>query len=138
MPWGMRVLPLPWVLAGLLLGGCAATAPRGGDAPVRVAGAPAHGQTGVASYVGAAYEGRRTASGVRFDGAALAAAHRTLPFGTRMRVTNLRNDRSVVVTVVDRGPYREGRVIDVSRRAARDLGFECAGTTRVRLNVVGH
>jgi rare lipoprotein A len=86
--------------------------------------------------VGGAYEGGRTASGATFDGHALVAAHRTLPFGTRVRVTNLANDRDVVVTIVDRGPFRKGRVIDVSRRAARELGFEKAGTTRVRLEVL--
>jgi rare lipoprotein A len=66
----------------------------------------------------------------------LTAAHRTLPFGTRVRVTNLENGRSVVVTITDRGPFRKGRVIDVSRRAAGKLGFLREGTTRVRVEVV--
>ncbi len=135
MPVGMRA-HLPLLLsAALALGGCAATAPppRSATPPAAVSGRV---QTGVASYVGRAYEGRRTASGVRFDGDALAAAHRTLPFGTRVRVTNLANDHAVVVTVVDRGPFHAGRVIDVSRRAAHELGFERAGTTKVRLEVL--
>jgi len=118
-----------WFLAALIVTGCASTAPR--DVP-RIDTV----EVGVASYVGAAYEGRPTASGVRFDGQSLTAAHRTLPFGTRVRVTNLVNDRSVIVTIVDRGPFREGRVIDLSRRAARELDFERAGTTRVRIEVL--
>ena len=67
---------------------------------------------------------------------ALTAAHRTLPFGTHVQVTNLSNGRSVVVTITDRGPFARGRVIDVSRRAARKLAFLRDGTTRVRLEVV--
>jgi rare lipoprotein A len=117
------------ILAALLVTGCAANAPH------EVARVDAV-EVGVASYVGEAYEGRPTASGGHFDGQSLTAAHRTLPFGTRVRVTNLANGRAVVVTIVDRGPYRKGRVIDVSRRAAHDLGFERDGTTRVRLEVL--
>src|SRR5262245_35023046 len=78
---------------------------------------------GVASYMAERYNGQRTASGTIYDDKKLLAAHATLPFGTHVRVTNVTNGRSVVVTIVDRGPYRRGRVIDVSRRAARDLGF---------------
>lgn len=129
----MRTLPPAWALVACLATGCAATAPH--DPPPDPP--PTHAaEVGVASYVGKPYEGHPTASGPVFDGHALIAAHRTLPFGTRVRVTNLANDREVVVTIVDRGPYRKGRVIDVSRRAARELGFERAGTTRVRLEVL--
>ena len=81
-----------------------------------------------------------TASGVRFDNDALVAAHPTYPFGTVVRVTNLRNDRSVTVRIVDRGPVRavrtKGVIIDVSRAAADALGFLEAGRTRVRLEIV--
>ena len=95
---------------------------------------PAHGdQTGIASIYG--YKGARTASGQLASPAGLTAAHRSLPFGTRVRVTNLRNDRSVVVRINDRGPFIRGRVIDVTPAAARALGF--SGLTRVSLNVVG-
>ncbi len=80
--------------------------------------------------------GRTTASGESFDPDRLTAAHRTLPFGTRVRVTNLENGRSVVVTITDRGPFRRGRVIDVSGRAARRLGFAAQGVARVRLDVL--
>src|SRR5689334_19646900 len=84
--------------------------------------------TGMASYYSDDHEGRRTASGRRYDAERLTAAHRTLPFGTRLRVTNLANDRSVVVTVTDRGPFVRGRIVDVSRRAAEKLGFVARGT----------
>jgi rare lipoprotein A len=124
----------------LLLGltpGCAgsrsapiATAPSGSEDRL------AFEQEGYASYYGREHHGRRTASGERFDASRLTAAHRTLPFGTRVRVTNLDNGRRVVVTVTDRGPFRRHRVIDVSRRAAEDLGFLREGTARVRLEVI--
>jgi rare lipoprotein A len=90
-------------------------------------------QTGTASYYHRALQGRRTASGGRYDSRALTAAHRTFAFGTRLRVTNLTNARSVVVTVTDRGPYAVGRIIDLSRRAARVLGLIQTGTAPVRL-----
>ena len=96
-----------------------------------------HGvEVGDASYYASRFQGRPTASGRRYDEHRLTAAHRELPFGTRVRVTNLSNGRSTVVTITDRGPWRRDRVIDVSRRAARKLGFERAGTARVRLKVV--
>lgn len=73
----------------------------------------------------------KTASGERMNAAAMTAAHRTLPFGTKVRVTNSRNGRSVVVRINDRGPFVRGRVIDVSKAAARRLGFVGAGHTAV-------
>jgi rare lipoprotein A len=93
-------------------------------------------EVGSASYYASRFHGRPTASGQTYDEGRLTAAHRTLALGTRVRVTNLANHRSVIVTVTDRGPFRKGRVIDVSRRAARELGFERAGTARVRIEVV--
>jgi rare lipoprotein A len=92
-------------------------------------------QEGWASYYGSAHQGHRTASGVRFDEHDLTAAHRSLPFGTMVRVTNLDNGRQVTVTINDRGPFKKKRVIDVSSRAARELGFLRAGTARVRIEV---
>ena len=77
--------------------------------------------------------GRLTANGEHYDERALTAAHRTLDLGTRVRVTNLENRKSVVVTVNDRGPYAKGRIIDLSRRAARVLGFVHDGVTRVKV-----
>jgi len=88
---------------------------------------------GLASFYGVEFEGRLTASGERYDPRKLTAAHRTLPFGSHARVTNLTNHRSVTVRINDRGPHREGRIIDLSRRAARDQGFVGAGITQVRV-----
>jgi len=78
---------------------------------------------GVASWYGLAFHGRRTASGERFDMNALTAAHPTLPFGTRVRVLNPRNGRSIEVRINDRGPHVRGRIIDLSHAAARTLGI---------------
>ena len=89
--------------------------------------------TGRASYYGEQFRGRRTASGQRFDPDALTAAHRTLPFGTRLRVTNVANGRSVVVRVTDRGPFHRSRILDLSKEAARRIGMVRSGTGRVRI-----
>jgi rare lipoprotein A len=94
-------------------------------------------QGGPASWYGPGFHGRRTASGTVHTGAALTAAHRSLPFGTRVRVTNLANGRTVVVVIDDRGPFVRGRVIDLSAAAARRLGMIRAGVVPVRLEVVG-
>ncbi len=121
-----------WTL--LSLSGCATAGGPSGPGPR----APAPDvELGRASYYHSRFHGSRTASGERYDETRLTAAHRTLPFGTRVRVTNLDNGRSVVVTIVDRGPFTRGRVIDVSRRAARKLGFLRDGTARVTLEVLG-
>jgi rare lipoprotein A len=87
--------------------------------------------TGRASWYGPGFAGRSTASGVRFDPKGLTAAHRNLPFGTPVRVTNLHNGRTVVVTINDRGPYVKGRVLDVSLGAARALGMLRRGVASV-------
>ena len=87
--------------------------------------------SGVASWYGAEFAGRRTANGERFNPSEYTAAHRTLPFGSRVRVT--RNGRSVVVRINDRGPFHGGRVIDLSQAAAEDLGIRSAGEGRVEL-----
>lgn len=92
--------------------------------------------SGQASYYGAELEGRPTASGELFDPAGMTAAHRTLPLGTEVRVTNLRNERSVVVRINDRGPFVGRRVIDVSHEAARRLGMLHSGTAPVRLELL--
>lgn len=91
---------------------------------------------GLASWYGREFDGRRTASGERFDMNRLTAAHRTLPFNTRVRVTNLENGRSVEVRINDRGPFVEGRIIDLSYRAARKIGMVKPGLARVRLEVL--
>jgi rare lipoprotein A (peptidoglycan hydrolase) len=92
-------------------------------------------EIGLASYY-ANEVGPRTASGERFDARAMTAAHRTLPFGTRVRVTNLRNGRSVIVRINDRGPFIRTRVIDLSHAAAQQLRLVAHGVARVRLDVL--
>ncbi|WGE31784.1 septal ring lytic transglycosylase RlpA family protein [Actinobacillus genomosp. 2] len=95
-----------------------------------------HYQSGVASYYADKFNGRRTANGERFSNAAMTAAHKTLPFGTLVEVTNTRNGRSVVVRVNDRGPYAHARVVDLSKAAARQLGMHHHGTAHVKLAVL--
>ena len=97
----------------------------------------AYDVVGIASWYGGRFHGRQTASGEVYNKHAYTAAHRTLPFGTRVRVINLENGRSVVLTVNDRGPFVRGRIIDVSQRAARALGFMRRGIVRVRVTAVG-
>ena len=92
--------------------------------------------TGHASWYGDEFARRPTASGERYDPDKLTGAHRTLPLGSRVRVTNLQNGRSVLVTINDRGPYAGRRAIDLSYGAARALGMIQRGVTRVRIEVV--
>ena len=88
---------------------------------------------GQASYYGARHHGNKTASGERFDQNALTAAHRSLPFGSRVQVTNLRNDKTVVVRINDRGPYAKKRIIDLSQKAAEQLDMLRDGVVPVRV-----
>lgn len=126
----LRVGLWGWVVV-LLATGCASTPrqqkPVGGGASAVVP------RVGIASYYAHKYHGRKTASGERYNMHALTAAHRTLPFGTRVKVTNLQDDRSVVVRINDRGPFIKGRIIDVSLEAARRLQMISKGTARVRV-----
>lgn len=89
-------------------------------------------ETGLASFY---WHGQKTASGERFNPSAMTAAHRTRPFGQRVRVTNLSNGRVVVVRINDRGPFIRGRVIDLSRGAASAIGMTGSGVARVRISV---
>jgi rare lipoprotein A len=98
---------------------------------------PFYDETGVASWYGEDFHGKATANGERYDMDALTAAHRTLPMPTIVRVTNLENGRSIKLRVNDRGPYARGRIIDVSNRAAKLLGFSNKGTARVRVQFEG-
>ena len=93
-------------------------------------------QRGIASWYGAEYHGRTTASGEKFDKNALTAAHLELAFGTWVEVTNLGNGRRVTVRINDRGPYVENRIIDLSERAADEIGMKTAGLAEVTLEVV--
>ncbi len=93
-------------------------------------------EEGLASWYAGKFQGRRTASGEIFDTKLMTAAHKTLPFGTLVRVRNLDNGREVVVRINDRGPFVDGRVIDLSRAAAEAIGLIGPGTGQVRLEVV--
>jgi rare lipoprotein A len=124
------------VVVGLAASACAGRAP--GRAPARPAVLDV--QEGLASYYGPGFHGKVTASGRRFDMNQLVAAHPRYPFGTEVRVTNLRNGRSVRVRVIDRGPAigprQDGVIVDLSRRAAQALDFVQDGRARVRLEVL--
>jgi rare lipoprotein A len=117
-----------WQMLGL--GVVAALAVPMGVTPASAA----HAMKGLAAYY---WENQTTASGERFNKSALTAAHKTLPFGTRVRVTRTDTGNSVVVRINDRGPYGGGRIIDVSLRAAQVLGMTGRGVAPVRLEVVG-
>ncbi len=95
-----------------------------------------HVADGVASYYGNELAGNRTASGERFNPEGLTAAHRTLPLGSKLRVTNKSNGRSVVVRVNDRGPHAKGRILDMSLAAARKIAMVGAGTATVRIHLL--
>ena len=129
-----RLLPLS---VALLLQACTLV---GGSATAAGLPEPSPGawtQTGLASWYGEPFHGRQTASGEVYDMNELTCAHRTLPFGTRLRVENLENGRAVTVRVNDRGPFVDGRILDVSRKAAQELGIIGPGKARVRLTVLG-
>ena len=99
---------------------------------------PSKGDTevGIASWYGKKFHGRLTANGERFDMRKVSAAHKTLPFGTVVRVTDLGTHRSIKVRINDRGPFVEGRIIDLSRAAAKKLGMKKQGVAKVRLEVM--
>lgn len=99
-----------------------------------IGGSSSGGSVGVASYY---WQPQRVASGGWFNPNAMTAAHKTLPFGTRVRVTHLGNGRSVTVTINDRGPYIAGRIIDLSRAAASAISMTGQGVARVRMTVLG-
>lgn len=92
--------------------------------------------TGVASWYGPGFHGRRTANGEKFNQNEMTAAHKTLPFNTRVRVTSVSNGRSVIVTINDRGPYVRGRTIDLSAAAAKAIGLGGRGVGKVKLEVL--
>lgn len=100
------------------------------------AGTQANEMTGVCSYYARMHDGHVTAGGEKFDSNAMTAAHRQLPMGTKLKVTNLANGKSVVVTVNDRGPFVKGRSLSVTRRAAEELGFRKQGVAKVKFEQV--
>lgn len=128
----------------MFLAGCATDTPKTGHykvgTPYQISGVwyypkedPFYDETGVASWYGSDFHGKSTANGEKYDMDGLTAAHRTLPLPSIVRVTNLSNGRSIKLRVNDRGPYARGRIIDVSRTAAKLLGFQGPGTARVRV-----
>jgi rare lipoprotein A len=145
-----RLLPCAgrttWIVIPMILVSTAGCAPRRPvtPAPVGTTGTATRrildAREGLASYYGKAFHGKLTASGVPFDMNALVAAHPSYPFGTVVRVTHLRNGRSVELRILDRGPAAgpraKGVIIDVSQGAARALGFVKAGRARVKLEVL--
>jgi len=128
-------------LALLTFGACA-TAPHQSSSTPRVEPTipspetSSYRATGVASWYGGKFHGRRTASGSRFNQNALTCAHRTLPFGSQLKVTNIANGKSVLVQVNDRGPAIRSRLIDLSKAAAKELDFIKRGTTQVQLELI--
>lgn len=124
MPLSNKNLCFPFIFLLVLILFIASCAKR----EVRI---PINRERGVASWYGPGFHGRRTASGERFDQRKMTAAHRNLPFGTWVKVINLENDKSVVVRINDRGPFRAGRIIDLSRAAAKKVGLLPSGTAKV-------
>ena len=119
-----RLRPLPWAVGLLaLVSACGSSK-------------TAFTQSGQGSYYADKFAGRATASGVPYRPGQMTAAHNTLPFGTRIKVTNVRNGKSVKVTVNDRGPHVKGRIVDVSGKAARKLDLIDAGVVPVQLKVI--
>lgn len=127
--WGL-------VLGLLLMSAALLTAPPPGTAQPADRPDTTRVERGTASYYGDELAGRPTASGERFDPGRLTAAHRSLPFGAKVRVTNLRNGRTVVVRINDRGPFTRRRIIDLSYAAARRIGMVAAGTAPVRIELL--
>jgi len=137
---------LVWLVGAFVLTGCATVTRAPATATPTSRAAPPSStprepsdrpsQAGKASWYGVPHHGRKTASGEAYDMHALTAAHRTLPLGTRLRVINVDNGRTVVVRINDRGPFVDGRVIDLSRAAARELGTLEDGLFNVRFEVL--
>lgn len=119
--------------------GCGAAVPRftaKEPTPSRTPSVLVHELEGIASYYADEFHGRKTSSGEEYDMHALTAAHRTLPFNTKVRVVNLENRKSVIVRINDRGPFKDDRVIDVSLEAARQLGLVANGTAPVKMEIL--
>jgi rare lipoprotein A len=115
----------------------ASPAPATPPAPVTPPAAATGTETGLAAVYGDRLNGHKTASGARYDRNRLTAAHKTLPFGTKVKVTNNKNHKSVTVTINDRGPTQAGRILDLSPRAARALGIRPTAMAEATVEVVG-
>ncbi len=103
------------------------------DAEAKVTGKTYHGEV---SYYGPGFHGKLTANGETYDQNAFTCAHKTLPFGTKLKVTNLSNNKSVVLRVNDRGPYKKGRIVDLSVAGAKEIGLVALGIAKARVEVV--
>jgi peptidoglycan lytic transglycosylase len=125
------------LICTVLLSGCVAS-PRFTSVkyPVTETVKGSFTEEGIASYYAEEFNGRKTSNGEIYDMNALTAAHQTLPFNTKVRVTNLDNGRSVIVRINDRGPFKDQRIIDLSLEAARSIGMIGPGTARVRIEAV--
>lgn len=142
----MRKIFVSWtvVAAGLLLGGCTGSSPKFTLSRPSQAAAPATASTaatgateeGVASYYAHEFNGRTTANGETYDMHGLTAAHRTLPFNTKVLVTNRTNGKSVTVRINDRGPFKDDRIIDLSLEAAKAIDMIGPGTAAVNVEVL--
>lgn len=126
----------------VLLGGCTRvgtlpTTPPPASVPTPGAISPGWTEEGLASWYGNPFHGRTTSSGEVYDMEEMTAAHKTLPFGTLVQVENLTNGRETTFRINDRGPFIEGRVIDLSRRGARELDMLTSGIAPVRLTIIG-
>lgn len=138
----LRGTPFPiavWIGAivlSALASGCATSRAPSPTPSTRPGSAPRTGQTGEASWYGERHHGRLTASGETYDMNKLTAAHPSLPMGSKVLVTNLKNGKSVEVRINDRGPHVDGRIIDLSYAAAKQLGAVSGGTIPVRLQVI--
>ena|ERR1043166_4453805 len=124
------------LLAALLVGCASAPRPIPSSNSIQNVPLEPNSAVGVASFYGQKYQGRRTASGEIYDMRKMTAAHRSLPFGANVRVTNLSNNRTVIVRINDRGPFTRERIIDLSLAAARQLGIVQNGTARVKIELL--
>ena len=125
-----------WTALALSLSAIGGEPTQTAAAKTFIAKEPATAETGVASYYADQYHGKPTASGEVFDMHALTAAHRSYKFGTRVKVTHLGNNRSVIVRINDRGPFTQGRVIDLSVAAAEELQMIKSGLANVKIEIV--
>lgn len=125
LKWALLLL-LILIIVGAFLSSCAK----------KTATRPVYSKTGKASWYGPGFHGRKTANGERYNQNAMTAAHKSLPFNTKVRVTNLENNKEVVVRINDRGPYIRGRIIDLSKKAAKMLAMLSSGTAKVRVETL--
>jgi peptidoglycan lytic transglycosylase len=137
---GLLIVAALWLLTSTTGAGASSPfpypSPDAAEAESEAGADPAYVEVGKASWYGREFQGRRTATGERYDRRRLTAAHPTLPLDTVVKVTNLRNGRSVEVRVNDRGPHHKGRVIDLSAKAAEELGMKARGVALVKIEIL--